>query len=260
MYKNNFVAVVKCNGKILRERNGGSVYLPFGAEYSILLKNKDARRALVDIEVDGKNVMNGHKLILGGNESQEIKGFMRNMRKTNRFRFIKKTKEIQRHRGDRIDDGLVRVTYQFEKAKSDPINIYWNTNTDWNVWPDGKPGDGCDWTYTSNNTSATKCSSRGASDSVYYSCNLNSVKSFAPRSDEGITVKGEKITQKYHYGEIGALESAIQTIVLHLKGQTGRKKVVKKAVTVQSKFKCETCGRKNKSTNKFCYNCGTYLD
>ncbi len=44
MYKQNFVVVVKCNGKILREQDSDVVYLPFGAEYSILLKNKDSRR------------------------------------------------------------------------------------------------------------------------------------------------------------------------------------------------------------------------
>ena len=86
------------------------------------------------------------------------------------------------------------------------------------------------------------------------------MRSAAPMADEGITVKGEKINQNYNYGDIGALESETHTIVLHLKGQTQRKRVIKKAMTVKSKLGCSTCGRKNKSTNKFCHNCGTYLD
>ncbi len=45
-YKENFVLVVKCKGEILRERDG-IVTLPFGSEYSILMKNLDHRRALV---------------------------------------------------------------------------------------------------------------------------------------------------------------------------------------------------------------------
>lgn len=255
MYKNNFVAVVKCKGKILRERSGGSVYLPFGAEYSILLKNKDARRALVDIEVDGENVMNGHKLIINGNETQDIKGFMRNMRKTNRFKFIHKTKEIQRHRGDRIDDGLVRVTYQFEKQYDRPIVLPpqpWTYNNFSTRKCKGNPT--ADWTYYDSNTTAVNSVHDGSP--AAYNCSFNN----APLSDEGITVKGEKITQNYNYGDIGTLESATHTIVLHLKGQTQRRKVVKKAMTVKTKLGCSTCGRKNKSTNKFCHNCGTYLD
>lgn len=151
MYRNNFVAVIKCEGRILRERDNGNVYLPFGSEYSVLLKNKDCRRTLVEIEVDGVNVLNGSKLILGGNEEQEITGFMRDMSKTNRFKFIHKTKEIQNHRGDRIDDGLVRISYQFENAQQ-PI-IYKNPDP----WPNPYP-----WTTTYYNNSAGSCGSLGS--------------------------------------------------------------------------------------------------
>lgn len=246
MYKQNFVAVVKCNGNILREKNGGEVYLPFGTNYSVLLKNKDARSASVDIEVDGESVLNGHKLILDGNETREIKGFMCNMKKTNRFKFIKKTKEIQKHRGDKIDDGLIRIVYQFECQKQEESTISYTypyyVNTKFS-YLDNSPG-----------ISPTTINEP---NSVFYSCNSNSL---VPCSDEGITVKGEKIKQHYRYGDIGPLESAIHTIVLHLKGQTERRKKVKKAITVKTKLSCETCGRKNKSTNKYCYNCGTYLN
>ncbi len=247
MYKQNFVAVIKCKGKILRERNGGEVYLPFGADYSILLKNKDARRVLVDVEVDGKSALNGHKLILDGNETQELKGFMRNMRKTNRFKFINKTKEIQNHRGDRIDDGLIRVVYQFERQKQEPILTYTDFPCSTRSFNTGD-------FIIGGEPESTFCSRSLTSSSI--EC---ATKSFAPRSDEGITVKGEKIKQHYSYGNIEALESAIHTIVLHLKGQTAGQKKVKKAITVKAKLGCETCGRKNRSTNKYCYNCGTCL-
>ena len=249
MYKNNFVAVIKCNGNILRERSNGAVYLPFGASYSVLLKNKDARRALVTMEVDGKNVLNGQSLILDGNETQEIKGFMRNMRKTNRFKFINKTREIQQHRGDRIDDGLVRVTYQFEKPIEFPKLSNHSKTYIWNDLSDSTT-----WYYGSNSDSS------GTFNSVNYSSSLCKSKSFAPRRDEGITVKGEEVNSRYVNGSIGFLEPDIHTIILQLKGLTETNKPIKRAVTVKTKMKCETCGRKNRSTNKFCYNCGTYLN
>lgn len=251
MYKNNFVAVIKCNGKILRERNG-EVYLPFGTEYSILLKNKDANRALVVIEVDGENVLDGHQLIVDGNDTKEIKGFMRDMNETNRFKFIHKTKEIQKHRGDRLDDGLVRITYQFER--STPINLTYP-----NFRHKGRDLDNgfvrnSDFTWNSSSSI-----SFGTVDTFYNSVSCSNSKSFAPNADEGITVKGQKINQQYQYGHIGLLESAIHTIVLHLKGATN-KRPLNKPITVKTKLGCSTCGRKNKSTNKFCYNCGTYLN
>jgi hypothetical protein len=254
MYKNNFVAVIKNGGKILRERSG-IVYLPFGSEYSILLKNKDARRANVTIEVDGQDVLNGHSLIVDGNESQEIKGFMRNMSRTNKFRFIKKTKEIQEHRGDRIDDGLVRVTYQFERREDfefpirkiwidDPIRSRGGGSGDWNIFHSATFGG------TSN------CSS---SSNLYSSNSCSTVKCTAPLTDEGVTVKGKDISQQYTRGYLGQLETEINTIILQLRGQTATSKKVNKPVTVKTRLKCSTCGRRNKSTNRYCYNCGTYL-
>jgi hypothetical protein len=255
MYKQNFVAVIKCNGQILREQ-GGEVYLPFGAEYSILLKNKDARKALVRIEVDGENVLNGHKLIMQGNESQEIKGFMRDLKKTNRFKFINKTREIQKHRGDRIDDGLVRVTYQFEQDQ--PI---WITSKPWTrTFAPDRDSDfdpsirRADWTWTDNTSSAI-----GTRNAFYSSFSCDTSKSYHPLANEGITVKGEKINQAYSYGSIGLLESETHTIILQLKGLTRNKKPLKRPITVKTKLGCNICGRKNKSSNKFCYNCGTYL-
>jgi hypothetical protein len=245
MYKNNFVAVIKCGGKILREQNS-EVYLPYGSEYSIWLKNKDARRASVSIEVDGENVLNGHSLIIDGNTSQEIKGFMRDMKETNRFKFIKKTKEIQNHRGDRIDDGLVSITYQFEE----PIKpIIWSGSSSGTPWNDGK---GFNWQdthyfYDGNTTGNVR------GQTATFACCSN------PLPDEGITVKGEKITEQYYNGSIGQLSPETTTIVLQLKGALKTVKPIKKPLTVKTKIKCETCGRKNKSSNKFCYNCGTYL-
>jgi len=256
MYKQNFVVVVKCDGKILREQDSDVVYLPFGAEYSIHLKNKDSRRALVDIEVDGENVLNGHKLIVNGNEDQEIKGFMKNMNITNRFKFIHKTKEIQEHRGNRLDDGLIRVTYQFEKYKQEPVYM----PPTWVYYKESTPAHGIEWTSVGSNIySNTKSSIRNSSGlGSVYTCSFSDCSS--PRVEEGITVKGSKINQNYSYGNIDLLESNIYTIVLHLKGLTKNKQMVQKPITIKSKLKCPTCGRNNKSINKFCYNCGTFLE
>lgn len=38
VYNNNLIACIKVDGKVLREKNS-SVELPFGTEYTILLKN-----------------------------------------------------------------------------------------------------------------------------------------------------------------------------------------------------------------------------
>jgi len=85
-------------------------------------------------------------------------------------------------------------------------------------------------------------------------------KSSAPRADEGITVKGRKVNQDYAYGEVGALERSSQSIILHLKGQTSHRKKVARPRTVKIKLSCDVCGKKSKSSAKFCSSCGNYLD
>lgn len=232
MYKNNLVAVIKSDGYILRENNN-TVYMPFGSEYSIYLKNKNVKRALVEIEVDGKNVLNGSKLLIGANESQEIKGFMKDMSTTNKFKFIEKTDQIRKHRGDKIDDGLVRIVYQFEYLPK-PI-VTWDFRPHWN-YDDVKY---CDTT-------------------VYKSSNTALLSSF--RSDAGITVKGMEVNQNYNYGTVGNLEPEVYVIVLEIKGATTYNKPVKTPVIVKHKTSCSICGTKNKSLNKFCFNCGALIE
>lgn len=245
MYKKNLIAVVKCNGKILREK-GSTVYLPFGSEYSILLKNEEARKAVVSIEVDGVDVLNNNKLILNGGTSQEIKGFMKNMKETNKFRFINKTKEIQDYRGDKIEDGSIRISYQFEAIVEEPVIIFPTWVTSNNIYYNN-----CTYpTYTRDKLV-------GSSISANYCC----TKGFSslPSSDEGITVKGKQIDVDYTYGAIGMLENNTHVIVLLLKGKTPNK-YINKPITVNTTLLCSTCGRKNRSNNNFCRNCGTCLN
>jgi len=253
MYNNNFVAVIKHNGRILRERDG-AVRLPFGSHYSILLKNKNSKRALVQIQVDDKYVLKGgQKLIVDAHSTVEIKGFMRNMSVSNRFKFIKKTKQIRRYRGDRIDDGLVSVEYWFEKDP-DPI---WYFNA---IAPTFKESGR---RYGGSSFSHSYYSDSNTAGEVRYSSSLSNnsfTKSSAP-SDDGITVKGSKINQDYVYGHINDVESSSSVITIQLKGRTKKtKRMVKKAVTTRTKLRCETCGKRSKSYAKFCSRCGTYLD
>lgn len=117
MYNSGLVAVVKVNGRILRESRD-EVYLPFNSEYSILLKNLESRKCLVKITIDSQDVLDGNSLIVDPNTESELKGFMNGNKAKNKFKFIQKTKEISEHRGDKIDDGMIRIEYWFEQLPS----------------------------------------------------------------------------------------------------------------------------------------------
>jgi hypothetical protein len=262
MYSNNFVAVIKNKGKVLREDNNGIVRIPFGSEYTVLLKNKDSRKAVVNVEIDDESVAGG--VIVPANQTVELKGSLSDLKVRNRFKFIQKTKEIQDYRGDRLGDGLVRVEYKFEKKVAEPV---WYYTPPVITWPDPQDCRRCkgssypshiynspstgDCTYTCSN------SAPGLNNTSLIS---NSVEcSTLPKSDEGITVKGSKTRQDFVYGYTKELESQSSVIILHLRGLTKQRTKVRKAITVKTKLRCPTCGRRSKSSMQFCGNCGTHL-
>ena len=92
MYANKFIACVKADGKVLREK-GDEVYLPFGSEYTLYFKNENNRKVQINIEIDGQDVLFGDTLLLDAGKSMDLKGFVRDiMGKDNRaFKFITKT-------------------------------------------------------------------------------------------------------------------------------------------------------------------------
>ena len=255
MYYNNFVSVIKCRGKILREDSKGVVRIPFGSEYTILLKNKDSRKAVVDVEIDDSSVANG--VIVPANRTVELKGSLNDLKVRNKFKFIQKTKEIQDYRGDRLGDGLVRIEYTFEKKVEEPVWYFIPTV----IWPDEPKGGTYSLPthiYDVPNTGDCiyTCSNSVAEGAVVSACSPSSV----PKSDEGITVKGSKTKQDFVYGYTRELESQSSVIILHLRGLTKRRSKVRKAITVKTKLRCPTCGRRSKSSMQFCGNCGTCLE
>lgn len=252
MYNTSLVAVIKCNGRILRE-DKEIVLLPFGSEYSILLKNLNSKRCLVNISIDGQDILNGNSLVLGNTKNDcqtEIKGFMNGNKVKNKFKFIEKTQQISDFRGDRIDDGFIRIEYWFEREIPNHI-IYSNTCF---------PTYYCYSMYQDNiyyNSSISgslnsSVSSKSFDDQNFYVNNLN--------NQEGITVKGSETNQDFYNVSIGPLENYSKVIILKLKGTNYSGKMIEKPITIQTKKTCSTCGKKSKSNMKFCSNCGTFLD
>ena len=133
MYQNKLVVAVKSNGKILREAKD-LVHLPFGSEFSVLVKNLNSRRAKFTLHIDGQDVLDGQEIIVDANNEVEMKRFIRNgnMNEGNAFKFIERTAAIEDGpRGIKMDDGVVRVEFWFEQEA--PIvtttyhhDVWWN--------------------------------------------------------------------------------------------------------------------------------------
>ncbi len=62
VYHNQLIAVIKANGKILRELSNNTFKLPFNTEYSIKFKNLNSRDALIKVSIDGENVLDNSEI------------------------------------------------------------------------------------------------------------------------------------------------------------------------------------------------------
>ena len=293
VYQNKFVAVVKCNRKILREQ-GEYVTLPFGCEYSLLLKNMNSQRASVSIQIDGQEVLKNHTLIVDGNSEVEIERFIDSLSEGNRFKFIEKTNQISEHRGDKIDDGFIRIEVKYEKQIEAWTTIHntieykyyeppmWSHSrrvTDWTI-STNDPGP-CYMTSNSNisnnitssnsggvmRASCSNISASGSGEHAFYNApelsdsrKLLIEKLAASAAEEGVTVPGSRSEQSFSLGEIGELEENSHIIIIRLRGALGVTNVkVTKPVTVKTKLKCVTCGHVSRSSAQFCNKCGTAL-
>lgn len=242
-YNEKLIVVIKSKGKVLREFPNNEVFIPFGSDYNILIKNKElSRKALVSIKVDGDDVLDGHSLVIEPSSEIELEGALKDGFVRNNFRFIERTKEVSNYRGVNPEDGLIEVSYRFEQ-RTQRSNFRarnkFNFRDDY-LYPN----------ITSNFNSATD---------IKYCCN-NPSNSF---NEEGITVPGKETFQNFTYADIGNLECITHNIIIKLKGKSNSgvkgKKRIKTPVSTRSKVQCQSCGRRWRSNLKFCGNCGTYL-
>jgi hypothetical protein len=279
MYQNKLVACIKVNGKILRE-NKDFVNLPFGSEYSVLIKNLNSVRCEVKLSIDGADATG--PIILNPNTNVELERFVNgNLTRGNRFKFIERTQAVEDHRGVKAEDGIVRIEYAFEKVVKHETTVhhhqdiyhytrpyydYWGHYIGNNGWG-GNIGQGYTWTgSTAFNTSGTVNSNSMGRTATGATRGLGSISSNSVSAksvnDSGITVPGSISNQKFVTVSSFETEQS-EVIVLYLKGYIstntkGEEKKVEVPVVVE-KVVCPSCGKKNKQSHQFCSACGTGL-
>jgi len=293
MYQDRFAVAIKHNGKILRETKE-LVHLPFGSEFSILVKNLNSKRAKFTLHIDGTDVLDGEEIIVNGNSEVEMKRFIcnGNMTEGNAFKFIERTAAIEDGpRGIKVDDGVIRVEFWFEQDQAEIKiqDIYWDKHhyRDYYVQPrwttfggpyygstnisgaSGSAGGLGDYTKGLSSTramvnqvsaqNATFSATGGSATATSASGSIFADKCEIPTNDAGITVAGSKVEQKFTpiYGFKSELNSHV--IILRMVGMIGTVEVAA-PILVKAKQKCSTCGKVNKANAKFCSECGTGLE
>lgn len=269
MFQSKLAAAIKVNGKILREFKD-TVYVPFGSEYSVFVKNLNSVRAVVNIEIDGQDVAAGG-IVINANSSVDLERFIKNgnLMEGNKFKFIERTSSIEQHRGIGVEDGLVRISYQFEKPKPVYAHNFWKyggQSTPISSGPTYNVGGvlrGVDYSQgqSTRNLAASSTSASLINMGITTGSNVHDGMPTMDCSfnDAGITVPGSHSTQQFTTVTVGVLEAETHVLVLKLLGETANNIPVVKPVTVKHKPKCDTCGKLNRAHAKFCVECGTAL-
>ena len=246
MYNNKLAIAIKADGKILREFKD-TVHLPFGSEYTVLIKNLNTVRVQVRVSIDGASTSGDSWLIVGALQEVELTRFIKNnnLLEGNRFKFIERSAAVDAHRDLTVTDGLVMVEFQFERP---PAITTWPTQQhNWNVYGDLLP----------------KSSSMLRGDTLSVSRTLFSSQAVAQNavglSDVGITVPGSISNQQFTPAIPIVTEVEKHTMVIKLLGQLTTAVYVTEPITVNHKLTCVTCGKVNAATSKFCTECGTGL-
>lgn len=268
MFNSNLVVALKVNGKVLREFDD-TVALPFGSEYVILIKNLSTRRAKLKLTIDGKDALDGN-LVVQAQSSVELKRFVtsNNMDSGNAFKYIEKTKNIEKYRGNSAEDGLITVVFEFER------NTVWTTPAkptypDYPSYPNYpdtvryKTGDILQYTTT---TGVTGSVSSSTVRSVYNAnnvmnadeilCMVNHAPQASATLSSGITAPGSIVSQSFKpvYDFVG--DGALHSMTIKMVGLDANSAPVKEAITVKKLLRCSMCGVNTKHTSKFCSECG----
>lgn len=289
-YQNKFVSVIKVNNKVLREQ-AGEVAIPFGSEYTLAFHNLNSVKAQVNVSIDGQNVSDGWLVIQPNGELNLERSILNhNLNSGNRFRFIERTSNIEEHHGIGSSDGIVRIEYRFEKKYESvqpvihehpwyyPIYPYYTINCDTTPtimqnyvvggWFDNSNtygvynSDGLNQSVTTTSSLGGDYQTQGISGQSRGISGQSQQMNMccAVQSDPipaGITVPGSESKQTFTTTYNFACEAS-EVIVLKLVGAFNNVPV-KKPITVNFKPICETCGRVNRATNKFCSECGSSL-
>lgn len=269
MFNSNLIMAVKVNGKVLREFDG-TVALPFGSEYSIYLKNTSSRRASVSVSIDGTDVLDGSNIIVPAFSHVEIKRFIKNgnLNSGNAFKFIEKTDKIEQFRGNKAEDGLLTVTYSFEReyiVNHPPYNgISWSTTSgcggfvgsiSGGLTNSGGPIDSTHAYYSAEVRCAAASSDDGGNArSALRSMSATTKSATASNNINGVTAPGSKVDQQFTnvYGFV--TDGITKVMTLKMVGAI-EEAIVKRPVTVQRNIRCTMCGTSVRQTAKFCHEC-----
>lgn len=274
VYSSNFVLTVVVGGHIQKEKANGVVEIPFGSEYTLRLRNKNDRRAVVKISIDGENVSGGGYVI----PAKQVIEIKRHWDKDCAFKFVDLDSEEAHDAGKNGPNpdkqkGVVEAKFHLEKKVVNPVEVHHYHHHYDQQWSDLWPWFGhgpygppykpmiptSKGVMRSTNPEVT-CSAQPDAEVRTSGFNMNQggFMSFAPTQD-GCTVEGELTGQQFSTTFVD-YESEFVVCKLFLQGYHVSQSDVGSIGTTDAKTYCTNCGAKRPAKKqRFCGNCGSRL-
>jgi hypothetical protein len=248
MYTNGYTLSIKSEkGNFLREENKDNqrrVYLPYDSEYSLYIKNKNSRRAMVEVRIDGKLIHpEGWRFILNSNSSEELKRFIidGDLNKGKRFKFV--NPEGSGEDPNDPDNGFVEVRI-YEEIPNWIYNI--NANVTW--YP--TPATDDNWYVMSDSSSFSSSEPSGpiargllkASGPMFRSASttINTNYCSVSNSEPGVTVGGKEVADKVNLVP-GFTVSSIPIILKLRLYSVNTQEIPKQTTMAKTKESCPAC-------------------
>jgi hypothetical protein len=230
MYSNNFVVAIVYNNEFMDDTNG-VVALPFGAEYKIRLRNKNNRRAVAKVFIDGENVTEDG-IVVPANDYVDLE---RSTVKAVKFKFVssKSGEAIEQGKNNKTDEsnGLIKTEWKLEREYRPAPSVLYRRHLQDQIYGERE--------YTKGDVSHGE-----------------SLCSFAPTPSrslqEGCTVEGGYSSQSFRTTHINLDDHPATIITLKLRGYSNN-------VVELEQLYCGNCGTKIGKKYHFCVKCGNKL-
>jgi hypothetical protein len=252
---------VLVNGQVQKEKANGEVTIPYG-DYGLRLRNKNQRRAVAQIWIDGENVSQGGVVI----PAQSYVDVYRRADRDVAFHFVPldSAEAVDAGKNGPNPDklkGVVECRFFLEKEAKPVYRI----QPDYHPWTPPKA------MCSSDPGRSVKTCDIGASSVISRSCDCMGfdesgvdyeeptsggvvLPQGAPPAQDGCTIDGAATGQRFSWTHVD-IESTYTSVRLFLQGYV--------APAVQGpvcKIYCDACGAKAaRESSRFCHACGTKL-
>lgn len=253
MYSKNFVVAILVDGQVQKHSKQGVVSLPFGVEYTIRLRNKNARRAVCKVFIDDENVSEGG-IVIPANDYVDLE---RSTAKAVKFKFVSadSPEAYDAGKDNKTDDsnGVIRTEWRLERERPvhipspPPVTIRRPRVPPYLPYPP---------MWTGGQEAYTK--GGPVQPQSLMSLDARGQKHYAEQTlgtIEGCTVEGSHSSQYFNTTHV-PLESGDPVIIqMVLKGYEEQSRP---SVYTQVRY-CKHCGTTVESIDKFCSACGTKI-